>query len=199
MSCSKNDIQNNEVTKQTESQNESIFANRGFEIDTTFVVTESKNAMASFVSEVGTYYNSGDTYEDLKESLDPTNKLTDITSKGDDLLFQAYQYLVNDVDESDMSGEKIMVALNEILVRADTMGIKSLDNVDLEEGYAWLFGFEENSLLNRGCRWYQLGCHAAAVWNWLTSTGSGGGSTNGAALSTVISLVAFVIGILSMD
>ncbi len=197
MSCSENDIQNDEMTKHIEGQNETGFANRGFEIDTTFFVTEAKKAMASFVSEVGTYYHSGDTYQDLKESLDPTNQLSDITTTGDDLLFQAFKYLEDDIDESQMSGELIMVALNEILVRADTMGIKSLDNVDLEEGSTWLFGVDE-SLLNRGgCRWYQLGCHASSIWNWFTSTANGGGTTNGQALSWAVGIIVALIALMN--
>ena len=202
MSCSKTDIQTTEMVKQTETKNETLLAKKGFEIDTTFVIAETRSAMASFVAEVGTYYQTGDTYNDLKASLDPVNHLSNMTSKGDDLLQQAYQYLVNNTDEEDMNGAKLMIAFHQILERAYEMDVKDLEDVDFEEGSMWLFGLDENNLLMQpslagGCKWYQLGCHLSSIWNWLTSTANGGGTTNGQALLWVVSIAAGVIGILN--
>lgn len=193
-SCSKDNVRTPEELNQTKSTHETSFERKGVSIDTTFFIAESRSSMASFVAGVGEYYNPGDTYKELKSALDPTNELLDITDVGNDLLYQAFQYLDNDVPEKDMSGEKIMIALQEILVRADEMGVKSLDNVDLDEGSSWLFGVDENLSLKGGCKWYQLGCHAATIWHWLTSTASGGATTNGQAVVWALAIVAAVIG-----
>jgi hypothetical protein len=192
-SCSKNDVQTNEELNQTKTTSDAILEKKLSSTDTTFVVDETRKSMASFVMSIRGYYTNGDTYNQLKKSLDPVNELSSMTSVGNDLLFLAYNYIVDDIDDKDMSGEKMMIALNEILARADNLGIEYANDVDLEEGSTWLFGLDPSISSNKGCRWYQLGCHAATVWNWLTSTGSGGGSSNGSTLAAVVGMVLAII------
>lgn len=168
-------------------------------IDTLFVVSESKNGMISFVNEVKRYYDSGMTYNDLKNALDPDSGLVNITSIGDELLSEAYYNIVNDVRDEDMNGVKIMEALESIIQYNFENGVVRMEDIDLEAGELWLFGIDENSqILNRGgCRWYQIGCHLNSIWNWLSTPASGGGATNGATLAAVVGVVASVITIIS--
>jgi hypothetical protein len=151
-----------EINKETNTANK---GNGGFVIDTTFIIHETNNAMVSFVAKVKTHYQTGDTYQDLVTTLDPVNNLNDIQDSGDDLLRQAYLYIVNDVADGNMSGENITIALQEIVVRADAMGVTNLDDVDLEEGSQWLFGLKSghSALLQRGCSWYQLGWQVLGI------------------------------------
>lgn len=108
-------------------------------IDTLFVVSESKNGMISFVNEVKRYYDSGMTYNDLKNALDPDSGLVNITSIGDELLSEAYYNIVNDVRDEDMNGVKIMEALESIIQYNFENGVVRMEDIDLEAGnYGYL-------------------------------------------------------------
>ncbi len=169
-------------------------------IDTLLVVRESKLSMVNFVNDIREYYSSGMTYNDLKTALDPHTSLANITTEGNELLFTAYEYISNDVKEEDMSGLKILESLQSILQHNLDEGETRIENVNLEAGAQWLFGLNDNSPLFNGpnykkCRWYQLGCHASNVWEWLSSPAIGGGATNGQTLVWSVTILSGLIGI----
>lgn len=204
-SCSNNGIEVEEKNDFYEFNDSSLLKKNDFVIDTSFVVKESKDAMISFVNSVEEFYKVGDSYENFKAALDPSEGLSDITNEGNELLFQAYQYIVSNTDEEDMSGETLILAFNQILLRAKDNNIDKWEDIDFEEGSIWLFGLDENSPFLRnalmakgGCKWYQLGCHLASIWNWFTSTASGGGMTNGTAIVAAIAVFTGIAGIIAL-
>ncbi len=197
ISCSSDDYLTNinddavniiDITQKTE-----------FEIDTLFVAQEANSAMVSFVNAVKENYTENMTFEELKDALDPENQLSSITDEGNILLLEAYDYIVEDVQNEEMSGVNLLLALYAIIEHSEEQGAIYLSEIDLEIGSQWLFGLSDSkslALKSGGCKWYQIGCHLNSFWNWFTSTGPGGGISNGQGLALLFGIIVAIVAFL---
>ncbi len=168
-------------------------------IDTTLVKDLANEAIVNFVTEVKKIYTSGMTYEDFKDTLDPDDGLENMRPEGEALVRQAFDYIVNDVSDSSMEGDKMMQAIASITDYASKEGVVYAADVDFEKGSQWLFGLSETSqvvLAKDPCKWYQIGCHINKLWKWMSTTASGGGASNGETLASVVGILAAIIGLL---
>ncbi|WP_330444396.1 hypothetical protein [Flavobacterium sp. C4GT6] len=173
------------------------------EIDSAYVITESKNAMISFVEGVTPYYHEGMTFNDFKWSLDPASGLEKIKAEGSDLLKKSFSILNKESSIEDATGIEIMRATEAMIQHNIDLGHKTIDEVDLDKDSFWLFGLDPNSvqedtsfLKKKGCKWYQIGCHISNVWEWLSSTANGGGASNGVTLAAVVTIVSGILVLL---
>lgn len=91
-SCSNEEVLesvNNPVLSNPVSTTDSSYSQRNngkTVIDTAFVVSESRMAMANFVYEIKEYYVQGMSYNEMKYALDPDTSLANITDAGNNLL-----------------------------------------------------------------------------------------------------------------
>jgi hypothetical protein len=176
-------------------------AGDSIKIDTIFVVNESRNATINFNKEIKAFYKDGMTYNDLKQALDPTNSLSNMTPQGNALLFEAYTNIINKVSDNDMNGFKMVEALQFIAASQLKSGVVFAKDVNFESGSKELFGLDASySTTARagGCKWYQVGCLLTSLWNWLAADANGsapGTTTNGQVLSTVVTIIGGMIGI----
>lgn len=175
----------------------------GGKIDTVFALESSRVAAVSFTREIKAFYKPGMSYSDLKHELDPNGNLSNITTAGDALLYEAYSNIVNGVGERDIKGLKMMQALEYVLEHNIKTGATKVEDVNLESGSKLLFGLDESYVTTaraQPCKWYNIFCHLGNFWNWLAGDANGdqpGSTTNGQILGTVLGAVSSVIAIIS--
>jgi len=203
VACNREPMSEGQLDPQTKSEN--IYAKmtyKGIEIDTAAASEAIRLDMVKFVNGVREHYTEGMSYSQLKNTLDPSNNLTSITQEGDDLLFEAYTNIANNVNDNDIKGQKMAAALNYILTNNLDSEITDISDVDFESGSLLLFGLDDSytTMSSSGsCKWYQIGCHLSNFWNWLNSDANGdapGTVTNlqaiGAAVSALVGLVTVI-------
>lgn len=141
------------------------------------------------------------TYNDLKTTLDPINRLANITTEGDALLFEAYSNIIHNVSEEDMNGLKMAEALQFIATSQSNDGVVLAKDVNFETGSKKLFGLDESyetTARAGGYKWYQVGCLLNAFWNWLAADANGpepGTTTNGQNLASLVSTLGGLVGL----
>lgn len=146
--------------------------------------------MISFVQGISEFYESGDTYEDLKSKLDPVNNLEDMHPAANTLLFRAYNHLDSGESTEQLNGLELMQVFEIMLLNAKQRGVENLGEMDLELESLELWGSSVQNLAKRKCKWWQLGCHVSNLWAWLGSRSNGnGGQTNGQVLSQTVAIV----------
>ncbi len=165
--------------------------------DSTLVVQNANLDMISFVQDISNFYKANDSYEDLKRKLDPVNHLDNMHPAANDLLFKAYLHLSNNGNNSDLTGEEIMVFFDVMLKNAQSDGINDVSKVDFTKESLNLWGSDVDNLAKGSCKWYQIGCHLSNFWNWLNSSPGNGGQTNLQMIGTLIIVAAGILAVIS--
>lgn len=163
--------------------------------DSIDVVKYANLDMISFVNSISEFYESGDSYLDLKTKLDPIDKLSNMHSKADALLLAAYNHLDTGGLDSDLDGVELLEAYEVILLNAESKDAKDIVDINFDLEYEEFWGSPLTNMARGNCRWFQIGCHLESVWNWL-NTKADNGNTNAENIYDVIQVVAGVIGII---
>jgi len=124
-------------------------------------------AMISFVDNVKLSYEHGYDYEDLKGALDPKNHLKNISKPADDLLFQAYIYIVEETPREEISSKKMIMAAISIF-ETDQELVTNPEQIN-QVAASDLFGLPDDyevTTNSGGCKWYQVGCHLDSFLKW---------------------------------
>lgn len=165
--------------------------------------------MSQFTNNLKPFYESGMSYNDFKFALDPRNGLSNIKPAGDNLLNEAYNYIVNDTHESNMDGNLILLSFINAFENNDTLldrkGFDEVDDNDYDLIFRDLFGltssYEVPNLNKGGCKWYRIDCHVGwligeiSEW-WNTPAPGEGGLTNGQVLAGTIAATAAFVGLI---
>ncbi|RCW89724.1 hypothetical protein [Winogradskyella arenosi] len=100
-SCSKEstDEFDNGASPTLEAKNSYTFTSK----DSTSVVQNANLDMISFVDGISEFYQNGDSYNDLKNELDPVDGLANMHSAADNLLYAAYKHLSTNANNSNLT------------------------------------------------------------------------------------------------
>ena len=163
--------------------------------DSTDVVQNAKLDMISFVDGISEFYKSGDSYNDLKNELDPVDGLENMDPAADDLLYAAYTHLSTNASDSDLTGEEMIRAFEVMVANAEANGAKTVSEMDLEAESVNLWGSDVENLSKKDCKWYQIGCHLSNFWNWLNSKPGNGGQTNLQMIASILTIVGVILAL----
>lgn len=182
-----------------------------FPIDDVYNSAEAKESMASFVNSISEYYVKGMTYQEFKHSLDPYEGLVNIKPEGDVLLQQGFNYIVGNIEPSEMSGRHIVDAFfsgvsyyEESLTHS--LDFNLIDDEEYDSIFSDLFGLDQSNVEayatnGDGCKWYQIGCHTKWLANtiaewWNTPAIGDGGMTNGQVVASIVAAVGGITGLI---
>ncbi len=174
VSCSSDDLNNTEVLERNnelvKKSPDTVDIDRIKEMVTPFPINdvynsvEAKESMVSFVNSISEYYIEGMTYQEFKHSLDPYEGLANIKPEGDVLLQEGFNYIVGNVEPSEMSGRHIVDAFfsgvsyyEESLTRV--LDFNLIDDEEYDSIFSDLFGLNQSNIEayatnGDGCKWY---------------------------------------------
>lgn len=193
VSCSKDstDEFNNEASLTQEAKNSYTFTSK----DSTSVVQNANLDMISFVNGISEFYNNGDSYNDLKNELDPVDGLVNMHPAANDLLYAAYEHLSTNGNDNNLTGEEMINAFQVMVANAEANGAKTVSDMDMEAESINLWGSDVENLSKKDCKWYQIGCHLSNFWNWLNSKPGNGGQTNLQMIASILSVVGVILAL----
>lgn len=157
------------------------------------VLESTRLDMVSFVEDVSEFYTVGDSYEDFKNALDPVNGLSEMHPAADDLLFTAYTHIAENNDNQNLTGTKMLIALQVMVENAQNNGIEYIADINFEEESVNLWGSSVESLAKKDCKWYQIGCHFGNFWRWLNRKPGNGGQTNLQMVGTLFGILVAIL------
>lgn len=144
-SCSKDD--SNKTLEREEVFNKSLTERSGNQElnskDFTFLANQFKSGMISFTQRVSVYHSIGITYQEFKNSIDPNNGLNQISEVGDQILYEAYNYLENQTPAVEYSGKYMKDGLIFILNKNSDLGKQRISEIDLSKSSQLLFGVSD--------------------------------------------------------
>jgi hypothetical protein len=196
ISCSEDNEPLNESTNigslTKNNNNEYVFTQK----DSMDVVENAKLDMISFVTSIRGFYTEGDSYEDLKLTLDSENQLENMDPVVRELLFKAYEHISNNTNDDELDGIEMLNVATVLMQNAQNDGLEDINQINLETYSLQLWGSDLGNLAKSGCRWWALGCHLSNFWSWLNNDAGGGsgGQSNLQAISTALTAVATIVG-----
>lgn len=192
-SCS-NDI-NDSITHNI--QQKSTYSKKIGDSDLVALKKYSTEGMISFIESLKIHYKDGYSYKDFLNNLDSVNQLEKRTPEGEALLNYSYNFIKSNQNINDVNPKVLVEALKSIVQKNIDKGNNLVSQINLESESLILFGLDESyttDIYGNKCKWYQLGCHANSVWEWLGSPASGSGSTSNAeVLFYLVSLILLFI------